>query len=521
MSANEATALQATALTTLRDPHYTLAPDSSDQSVLLTCTGYWQRTKRLYYTETRGLEEHNVTGTAYPLGLGIVSSDQFAFSKRAKSISHISSYFKNFDTDMRVKITNASYGGNNTTYTVTGVDDRDAVVYSAADVVFSPADDIHEPAGGLGFIDNDDVFLITGSATTNDGTHIMDKAGAVNVEVNGTFHGHTIVDETADVTFYRGNAITVTPTPTNNEGVGTTITATVWGQRYYQTFALSATGTWTVDAVELRMCRVGGPADSVQMQLYTDSGGAPNTLLKSATVAADDIPLEMDWVSFNFDNLQSISSGTTYGLVVSRTGANDRDDYYEIDLDDGATYVSGALKAYDGAAYQTLSPDCDLIFRVLGGVDTGTQAASVLYAQSWLDVSTVTSGVVSNQHRDGELRAYDELEALLDTGTSAGARLLARTTNNFSAIIYAKPIPSTARFAWQASDKLTDLFGQDAEPGILPAGEWVKLGDVSTLGPWAALSPAFIERAEYSPGSGWSLEPEGAVDQFDTGAEQG
>ncbi len=523
MTANEATALQATALNTLSDPHYTLSLDGGEPAARLICTGYWQRNKREYHYEARGLVEHNTSGTAYPLGVGIVASNLIAFSNRASSISAVLGYFANFDSDWRIKITGASVGGNNQTYTVTGTDDRDPVTYASTTVTFSPADDISDASAGLAFIENDDVFRLTiaGSATTNPGTHIMDKAGAVAVEVNGTFHGATIVSEAAGplCTFYRGNYIKVTPAPAN-EGVGSAVTATVWGQRYYQTFT-APTAVWTVDTVEIRLRKVGAPADNITVQLYTDSAGAPNTLLKSATVAAASIPTELDWVAFDFDNLQLLSGGTTYGLVVSRSGANSPTDYYEIDLDDAAGYANGTCTAYDGAAYQTMSPVCDMVFRVLGGIDTGQQAANILEAQSWTAFDTVTTGVVSNQYRDGELTAYDELETLLDGGTSAGVRLLARSTIQRGAVIYAKQDKTTARYAWQNGSRLTDLFGQDAEPGILPAGEWVKLGDVATLGPWAALSPAYIERAEYSANSGWSLEPEGAADPFDTGAMQG
>ena len=527
MTTNEATAMQATALMTLANPHYTLAPDAGQPAARLLCTGYWQRNKREYHYEARGLVEHNTSGTAYPLGVGIVTSNLIAFSSRASSISRVTGQFENFQTDWRVKVTGASIGGNNQTYTVTGTDDRAAVTYTSTGVTFSPADDIVDANSGLAFIENDDVFCLTiaGSATTNPGTHIMDKAGATAVEVSGTFHGATIVSEAAGplCTFYRGNHIKVTPAPANEKtgsDGGGTITATVWGQRYYQTFT-APTAVWTVDVVELRLRKVGSPADNVQIQLYTDNAGAPNTLLKTATVAAAGIPTEIDWVSFDFDNLQLLAAATTYGLVVSRSGANSPTDYYEIDLDDTAGYADGACKAYDGAAYQTLSPDVDMVFRVLGGIDTGQQAANILEAQSWLTFDTVTTGVVSNQYRDGELTAYDELETLLDGGTSAGVRLLARSTSTRGAVVYAKPDKSTARFAWRDGDRLVDIFGQDAEPGILPAGEWVKLGDVSTLGPWAALSPAYIERAEYSASSGWSLEPEGAADPFDTGAMQG
>lgn len=519
LTANEATAMRATALTTLASPQYTLAIDSGTQGARLYCTGYWQRTQREYYTDTRGLEQNNASGTAYPLGLGVTSSS-IAFSNRAKCLAQVNGYFKNFATGYKVKVTGAGTVGNNTTYTISGADDRSPVVYSSTGVTFSPADDIQDSVGGLAFIQNDDLFQITGSAG-NSGTQIMSKSGSVNVEVSGGYWGGTITSEAAGptVNFYRGNQITVTPTPAN-ERASASITATVWGQRYYQTFTLSSNaGSWTVDAIEIRLQRIGGPIDNVKVELYTDNAGAPNTLLKSATVAADSIPLDMDWVSFDFDNAQTLLYGTTYGLVISRTGANDWDDYYMVDMDLGAGYVGGSQKAYDGAAYQSIA--AELIFRILGGLDTGSQIENILLAQDWPSVISTASSVVSSQYRDGELRAYDELEALLDTGTSAGRRLLAVVTRARGVTIYSKPDKETAKWALQSAGILTDLFGQAAEPGYLPAGEWVKLGNASNLGPWAALSPVFVERAEYDASSGWSLEPENAADPFDTGAAQG
>ena len=67
------------------------------------------------------------------------------------------------------------------------------MAYTSTAVTFSPADDIVDANGGLAFIENDDVFRLTiaGSATTNPGTHIMDKAGAAAVEVSASLHGTT------------------------------------------------------------------------------------------------------------------------------------------------------------------------------------------------------------------------------------------------------------------------------------------------------------------------------------------
>lgn len=519
LTANEATALQATALNTLSDPHYTIAFAGDEQQAHIYCTGYWQRNKRVYHIELRGREEHNVSGTPFPLGAGVVASTLFGFSARAKSITSIGGYLALFRADWKIKITGST--SNNTTYTVTGTDERPPITYTSSSVVFSAADDIADANGGLGFIENDDVFKVAGSAS-NSGTHIMDKAGAVAVEINGTFHGGAIVGEAAGptITFQRGNFMEVTPTPVN-EAAGGTVTATVWGQRYYQTFKQVSGAAWTAGAIELRLKRVGSPADSVKVQLVNDSAGAPSTLIEEVSVAAASIPDETGWVAFDLTNTAVLANNTTYGLLVLRTGANDPDDFYEIDLDETLSYTDGVLKVYDGAAYQSLSPDCDLIFRVLGELDTGQQISDTLTAQSWPSVSTVTTSVASNQYRDGELSAYAELESLLDTGNSLGTRLIARVTNRRAVVVTAKPDKTTAKLAWQGGDRLTDLFGQDAEPGYLPAGEWVKLGEVAALGPWAALSPIFVERAEYQVNSGWSLEPQGTEDAFGAGALQG
>ena len=127
---------------------------------------------------------------------------------------------------------------------------------------------------------------------------------------------------------------------------------------------------------------------------------------------------------------------------------------------------------------------------------------------------------MSNQHRDGELTAYDELDSLLDMGTNQAARMMARVTRELAAIVAAKPSSGAARLALDGA-RLTDLYGQEVEPGFLPAGEWVRMGDISELGPWAALSPMFVERAEYRAGTGLTLEPEGDADVFDTGVRQG
>lgn len=525
MSATEAAAYRATALGVLAEPFYTLTPDSGEAAAKLTCTGYWQRLKRFYYSDLRGMIQHTEGGDPMPLGLGFTSAD-VAFVARTDEVHSLAGWLSNFQADMRIKVSGAAQAGNNGQWVLAdGGDDRASAAYTSTAVDFSPNDDIADANGGLSFLAKDDVFTISGT-DLNNGTWLLDKEGAAAIEVSASYHGSLVTSESAGdtVVFTRGNKVKVTGGLTNeHSGASAAVTVTAWGQRYYQSFTLPVSGSWTAAAVEVRLRRVGGPTDNVTVQLVADSAGAPGTLLDSANVAADNIPLEMGWVSFALDDADLLTYGNTYGIVVLRSGANHHADYYEIDTDDAAGYTGGALKVYDGAAWQTPDPAASLMFRVLGATDTGQQAGDVLRAGGGiLQVDAANSGILANQYRDGETRAIDEITALLDMGTSTGQRLVARVLRNLTAVVWARlSRPGTSPRYVLDGTTLRDLHGQQVEAGFLPAGEWVSLGDSASLGPWARLSPVFAERAEYRVGSGWNIEPEGQADMWDTGVRQG
>jgi hypothetical protein len=521
MTATEATSFRATALTALSEPHYMLALDGGPTQARIYCKGFWQRGARFYYAQPAGIVEHVPSGTAAPLGLGFTSST-VAFVTRTDEIHGIAGLLSNFQSGYRITTTGASNGGNNSTWLLdSGGDSRPAVTYVSTGVTWSANDDILDSNSGLGFIANDDAFTVSGASNAiHNGTQLMDKAGATAVEANNTYRGGNFTSEAAgaSITFKRGNKVGVTGNLVN-EQAGSSVTVTAWGQKHYQPFTLPTAGSWTAARIEIRLRKVGTPTDGVIVQLTQDSAGVPGTVLDSATVDDVDIPDEMGWVAFELSNADTLTYGTTYGITVARTGANSATNYYEIDLDADATYAAGVERQWDGATWQTPSPAADMVFRVLGAVDTGTQAGEIL--ESWAGaVDAALSSIEAHQYRTGETRAIDEVTALLNIGTDAGLRLLARMQRNLVAQVYARPDKSTARWSYQGG-ALYDLFGQAAEDGFLPAGEWVQLGDASGLGPWARLSPVFVERAEYRAGGGLSIEPEGSKDVYETGVVQG
>lgn len=521
LSATEAVAYRNSALTKLAAPSYTLRTDRGADGGLLYCTGFWQRNRRVYYAQDAGFIQHSAQGTSAPLGLGFTSA-LVAFVARDDKMHSIPGYFKNFAKGMRFKTSGAGNGTNNAANWLVsqGEDVRDVKVYTSTGVDFSPNDDMLDSNQGLSFLAVDDVFTISGT-NTNNGTHLVDKEGASAIEVSAGYHGSLVVSESPGdtVVFSRGNAIGVDGALAN-EHVGSSVTVTVWGQKHYQPFVLTTDDFWTAAFIEIQLRKVGTPSDDITVQLVADSSGSPGTVLITSTVAASSIPTEMGWVSFNMGNSVMLNPSTTYGIVVLRTGANHPDNYYEIELDEKATYTGGTYRQWDGATWQIPSPTADLIFRVLGSVDTGTQVQMALAEVGWPQYSIDSTGVFSNQFREGEVTAFDELEVLLAIGATNSPRLVAQVLRNRAVVVKYKPGVTEAR--WVLKDgKLQDLHGQDAPVGFVPAGEWVHIGSVDRRGPWTLMSPVFIERAEFRPDSGITLEPEGSKSPFDLGVLQG
>ncbi len=356
------------------------------------------------------------------------------------------------------------------------------------------------------------MIYVSGAAhTENNGARRVKTTGISHIEVspgwNSGFRDSGGSGPT--ITILRGNNVTIAEDVTNEAPNGSTSeTVTAYGQRVYQTFALGYNDTWTLNAVELRVRAVGTPSDNLRVSLYTDSAGAPGTLLEQATLAGSSLTDEVEWVSFAFANTTALAYGTTYGLVIDRTGTMDADDFYEVEIDTDAGYSRGAMWLYDGTAYQSATGD--LIFRCLGATDTATQIAGVVSAAG-IEIDTTlvesASGIYALQYRGDDERAMSIIDDLLAQGTSTGGRLLATTVGGQIVRIYAQPVATSRLWVWRDGTLLA-AAGAPALAGWLPVGVWVHLDDLLLTGVWAGLSPLFVERASYQPGKGWTLEAE-------------
>ena len=471
-----------------------------------------------YYSQLSGLEENGGRGgSTQALGQGL-SASTIAFTNDGK-IHDLVGRLNEFAVDHNVEITGA--GGNNGTRLIQSVDSRKAQSYTSNTISLDPVDDIMDiPNDGFGFVQASDCISMAGSAGGHDGNYRVKSASADHLVVKPGSIGTQPAGNT--ITISRGNYIQVSV-----GGVhalpGASVTLTVHGQKIAQSFSLGVNLSWTVERILVKLQRMGSPGDSVTVQLCADSGGVPGTVIEQATVAASGIAPVMEWVPFVLTNVNSVNYGVTYWIVISRTGANSHSDFYLVDVDEALSYPRGLCKLWNGVTWVDRATNADLVFRVLGSWMTTAQiqqiATDVGPFFAAVDIANA-SGIGSNQYRNGQTTALDELIALIESGTSAGRRLLAEVTPERTLKIYEQPASTAVGLLMDNDGKLTTLAGGALEPGKLPHGQWVALTEIPpSVGSLSPISPFFVERAEYDcvAGAYSALEPQGSPDAWGVG----
>ena len=472
------------------------------------CRGDWLRLQDVYYAQVAGIEAYaDNAGEPIPLGLGVQSA-YLAFTSRVHEIyGKLAQWLY---AGLKVVISGTT--SNNGVKTLASADRKEATTYTATTISFDPADDIFGIGSERGALDVGDVIWISGATTgSNNGAKLVKTAAAVSIEISPGWSGGDIVIGAAgpSITVRRGNSITVEETVIDERPNGSTVkTVTAYGQKVYQTLALGVNTAWTLDTVEIRARKVGSPGDSLRVALYTDASGTPGTLVEAVTLAGSALAAVMDWVALSFANTATLSYGTTYGLLIERTGAMDPEHFYEVAIDPEGDYGRGALRLHDGTNYQAATGT--LIFRCLGAQDTALQVRDVV-SGAGVEVAGVLvealSGIDTVQYQAGDETALAIVEGLLAQGTAAGLRLLATMTSARTVRVLARQAANGRLLVWRDGE-LQLAQGGPAIDGWLPAGTWVHLDDVLLTGAWAGLSPVFVERAEYRVGQGLRLETE-------------
>lgn len=500
------------ALETLRKPVATIAMEMGQPvEATLRCAGYMSTLGWTYYSRADGWEEYDAGGTAQAMGAGAGPSTVIGFNADNKIIFNVGTALTGGS-----KFVVSGSASNNGTFTVANLIEQEDETYTASTIAFAELgmtndDDIYDSASGLGNLAVDDVFQIEGS-TSNDGIYTVANDGAAAIEVVENVLTYEAAG--ASVTLRRRNYVNVVESVVE-EDAGASVTINAWGVYVAQSFTQEINANWTVDRIAIRICKVGDPTDSVVVSLYSNNSGYPGTVMDFGMVDADDIPTTMGWVEFQLNNTDTISYGTTYWIVVSRSGSNSLVDYYTVDVDEEAGYTLGTLKLWDGSGWQSRWTDADMAFRVLGAEETTLQIDTIASNRGEIaDVEILdASGVYSNQYREGDNTALDEVLGLLESGTSAGKRLIATVNTARRLLVSAQTARPTnvPELMLQSDGALRDAYGMQYAHGKLPVGVWVTLVDVpAIIGNMADVSPFYVSRAQFDTERGaYTLEPQG------------
>lgn len=384
---------------------------------------------------------------------------------------------------------------------------------------------------GLGIANANDIIRVTGTTDAdlngtgdNDGyRRVLSSSGdgdRLTVRESVTDEGPG-----ASVTIARGSNMTVAETLVD-ELPGASVTVTGWGTRVVQSFQIESDEAWTVNLLGVRVRKVGNPADNFRLDLQVDSAGDPGSFLEGLDIPAADVSRDFAWTYAQLANTTSLQPATSYWIRAGRSGADDPENYYEIAVDEDAGYADGVLRLFDGSAYQVRPVNGDMPFRVLGAEETTAQIAKLIAQEGqFLNGSdiVVTSGISTNQYRDGRTTAKTELVDLLEMGTANDRRLLATVTRDRILHVREEPAqPATPEYELTIAGEVAGrIIGQLPRGSMAFVGEWVRLKDLPPTADFSyvnAPSPFLAEAAEYDVVQDrYRIEPAGGLPAWRAG----
>jgi hypothetical protein len=190
----------------------------------------------------------------------------------------------------------------------------------------------------------------------------------------------------------------------------------------------------TVDRITFNMYKTGTPTDNVWVELRDNTGAS--IIATSNTVAGSSInsgSSSSQDIQFTFASPPTLNAGTTYILLVQRSGAVDSSNYYSINADYTNPYAGGDSYSWNGSAY-TLNGGQDLAFAVYS-----TSTATVV-------ISDITLKLIKNgsptDNLTIELRDSTGATLLGTSDAIAGASTSSSTTA--TTFTFSTPVSITA-----------------------------------------------------------------------------
>ncbi len=214
-----------------------------------------------------------------------------------------------------------------------------------------------------------------------------------------------------------------------------------------QSFEPNSTGI--LDSWEFDVKKEGTPTDNIFVEIWSTSGGLPNTLLATSDViSGSSLTASFTTIKFNFSgaNRITLTAGTRYAAIAARSGGLDSTNYYWIDGINNSTYANGTDIFYSNGAWNQ---------------NTTYEHKSKLYFEN--------SGNVINEI----VPVYPKYESLIDSTAWLDENSMSQTETLNSASVWYFEIFATTNYGADTILKITDGAGGNIRPIVQNnAGTW-------------------------------------------------
>lgn len=475
-----------------------------DVRALVLCVGWTETLRWRTFNRLEGRIEHEGNASVtYPVGWRVTGSTSIGMYNYA--LHDLQATLGGLQPGHVIVVDSGgspAYNDGPTTV-ASGATSDGVTTYVANTVFFDPDNDIYDNAQGLAFLRRDEFFNVSGSAQ-NSQVHLTDGTGAGYVTTKAGITG-AIVGEAVGptITITQGHKVDVATNYAPLVPGGGTFTVYLRGERLAQSFVPSLSMTATYIGVQAG--KTGSPSDNLAIDLCANSSGAPGTVLATATLTAADVPTLPGWVWWTFTPGVALSAGTTYWLVVRRTGSVSAVNHWVVQMTSDA---SGSCLAYD-ASTSTWGAEAGgnyLAYKVWSAEDTGAQMRRIMAdcGQFFTSYDIPDTGILSNPYRANDMTGEQEFFKLLEGGTSGGQRLIAKTTPQRSLVVSAEPLLDVGLAVRLQHDGSLWRNTTRVPNGYLPVGEWCLLDVPQSLR--SMLSAAvLVAEAQYDADRGLSL----------------
>jgi len=485
-----------TYLSSLKDPIPVLEFEGGEEGARLVCIGLWEVTDWTYYENKQGKDEYDVSATD-DHGIGWqLTSNTIGFDE--KGIFDINARLADYPADTQIRVSGSS--SNNTVYTIGSAPDKKKdvrVEYTATTISFDPNDDVLDSANGLGFATSGEMIRISGAANAPNNNYFWVKTtGANRIEVSGS----VLVSGSAgpSVKIEQGHHIS-TEEVVVRERPQANVTLKTRGETIAQEFQITSATGWSVKEVEINIAAIGTPTDNLRISVYNKSGGVPGTELGYGLVSASTIGGSTEWASCKLNTSVFLSPSTPYYLVVTRTGTASHTDFWLVGLEIDKLSAPPLL-IQDNGSWIGRTPDARMPYRIWSLKETTEQIKSILGSINRFTAVSVqiNSGIEEREWREGDQKARQELDKLIESGTILGRRIFVKTVIGGAVIVYEEPTPSDSDPIYTPDGQLRDAYRADWDAGVLPAGMYVHLDGIpAQVGARRFLQSVLIDEAEY------------------------